>query len=64
MLVTTSLRRSVLAAIAIMTILGTAGATAGAATASIGVAGQARPAATAIHSAHLLADGPDDTPWG
>ncbi len=61
MLVATSVRRSVLAAIVIIaSVFGTAGA----ATASITAAGQARPAATATHSAHVLADGPNDTPWG
>jgi len=61
MLVATSVRRPVLAAIVIIvSVTGTAGA----ATASITAAGQARPAAIAAHSARVLAVGPDDTPWG
>lgn len=60
MLVATSVRRSVLAAIVIAaSVAGTA-----AATASVAVASQARPAATATHPGHILADGTDDTPWG
>jgi hypothetical protein len=63
MLIATSVRRSFLAVIVIIAlVLGIAAA----ATASMSTAGQARPAATATHSAHVLADGsgPDDTPWG
>ena len=65
MLVATSVRRSFLAVIVIIaSVLGRAAA----ASASISTAGQARPAATATHSGHVLADGsgpsPDDTPWG
>jgi|HubBroStandDraft_3_1064219.scaffolds.fasta_scaffold1456753_2 hypothetical protein len=60
MLVATSVRRSLFAVTVIVaSVLGTAGAT----TASVYAASQARPAATV--SAHVLADGgPDDTPWG
>lgn len=60
MLVATSARRFVFAAtVIIASVLGTAGAVT-ASTAASTVAGQAHPAAVT----HVLADGPDDTPWG
>jgi hypothetical protein len=59
MLVATSIRRSVLAAILIAaSVLGMVGVTA----ASVTSVSQAGPAATATRSAHVA--GPDDTPWG
>lgn len=62
MFVATSARRFVFAAtVIIASVLGTAGAVTASAAASTGaVAGQAHPAAVT----HVLADGPDDTPWG